>query len=76
MIVAAINAYAGELAAFDWDSGVNLVDAVIASTSLPGAGPTYGVNGGHYMNGGVRSADHAALASGYANVVVLTPLSE
>lgn len=28
------------------------------------------------INGGVRSADNADLASGYANVVVLTPFSE
>jgi predicted acylesterase/phospholipase RssA len=58
---------------FDRDSGVDLVDAVTASTALPGMAPTHNVNGTHYINGGVRSADNADLASGYANVVVLSP---
>src|SRR5689334_7346798 len=75
MIVVALNAHTGELAAFDRDSGVDLVDAIIAATALPGAGPTHGINGTRYINGGVRSADNADLASGYANVVVLSPFS-
>ena len=73
MIVVAVNAHTGELAAFDRDSGVDLVDAVTASTALPGMGPTHSINGTRYINGGVRSADNADLASGYANVVVLSP---
>jgi NTE family protein len=76
MIVVAVNAHTGELAAFDRDSGVELVDAVAASTALPGLVPTVSINGARYINGGVRSADNADLASGYANVVVLTPFSE
>jgi NTE family protein len=76
MIVVAVNAHTGELAAFDRDSGVELVDAVTAATALPGMVPTHSINGARYVNGGVRSADNADLASGYANVVVLTPLSE
>jgi NTE family protein len=73
MIVAAVNAHTGELTAFDRDSGVDLVDAVIASTALPGLVPTHSINGTHYINGGVRSNENADLASGYANVVVLSP---
>ena len=38
--------------------------------------PTVSINGGRYIDGGVRSADNADLASGYANVVVLSPLVE
>jgi NTE family protein len=75
MIVVAVNAHTGELAAFDRDSGVDLVDAVTAATALPGGLPTHKINGTHYINGGIRSADNADLAAGYANVVVLTPLS-
>jgi len=75
MIVVAVNAHTGELAAFDRDSGVDLADAVTASTALPG-GPTHSINGVRYINGGVRSADNADLASGYSNVIVLTPFSE
>jgi NTE family protein len=73
MIVVAVNAHTGELAAFDRDSGVDLVDAVTASTALPGMAPTHSINGTHYINGGVRSGENADLASGYANVVVLSP---
>src|SRR6204780_3692222 len=73
MIVAAVNAHTGELAAFDRDSGVDLVDAVTAGTALPGMVPTHSINGTRYINGGVRSAENADLASGYANVVVLSP---
>jgi len=74
MIVVAVDAHTGELAAFDRDSGVDLVDAVTASTALPGLVPTVSINGARYIDGGVRSADNADLASGYANVVVLSPL--
>jgi NTE family protein len=73
MIVVAIDAHTGELAAFDRYSGVDLVDAVTASTALPGSTPTHGINGARYINGGVRSSENADLASGYANVVVLSP---
>ena len=76
MIVVAVDAHTGELAAFDRDSGVDLVDAVTASTALPGLTPTHSINGTRYINGGMRSADNADLASGYANVVVLSPFSE
>src|SRR6202043_2515164 len=74
MIVVAVDARTGELTAFDRDSGVDLVDAVTASTALPGLVPTVSINGARYIDGGVRSADNADLASGYANVVVLSPL--
>src|SRR5271165_89845 len=74
MIVVAVNAHTGELAAFDRDFGVELVDAVTASTALPGLVPTVSINGARYIDGGVRSSDNADLASGYANVVVLSPL--
>jgi NTE family protein len=74
MIVVAVDAHTGELAAFGRDSGVDLVDAVTASTALPGLAPTVNINGARYIDGGVRSPDNADLASGYAHVVVLSPL--
>jgi len=74
MIVTAIDAHTGERVAFDRDSGADLVDAVTASTALPGLVPTVSINGTPYIDGGVRSPDNADLASGYANVVVLSPL--
>jgi NTE family protein len=74
MIVVAVDARTGELAAFDRDSGADLADAVTASCALPGLVPTQGINGTQYIDGGVRSTDNADLASGYANVVILSPL--
>src|ERR1019366_911882 len=74
MIVVAVDAHTGELAAFDRDSGVDLVDAVTASCALPGLVPTHSINGTRYIDGGVRSKENADLASGYAKVVVLSPL--
>ncbi|MGD0685819.1 MAG: patatin-like phospholipase family protein [Streptosporangiaceae bacterium] len=74
MIVVAVDAQTGEMAAFDRDSGVGLADAVTASCALPGLVPTHSINGTRYIDGGVRSAENADLASGYANVVVLSPL--
>lgn len=74
MIVVTLDAHTGELSAFDRDSGVELVDAVTAATALPGSVPTVSINGSRYISGGVRSPDNADLASGYANVMVLSPL--
>jgi NTE family protein len=73
MIVTAVNAHTGELVAFDRDSGVDLADAVTVGTALPGVVPTHNINGTRYINGGVRSAENADLARGYANVVVISP---
>jgi len=73
MLVVALNAHTGELVAFDRDSGVQLADAVTASTALPGGTATHVVDGVHYINGGVRSAENADLAAGYATVIVLSP---
>jgi NTE family protein len=73
MIVVALEAHTGELAAFAGDSGVDLVDAVTAATALPGGAPTVSIDGVRYINGGVRSAENADLASGHATVVVLSP---
>lgn len=74
MIVTAVSAHTGELVAFDRESGVDLADAVTASCALPGLVPTHGINGTRYIDGGVRSTENADLASGHANVVVLSPL--
>jgi len=73
MILVAVDAHTGQVVAFDRDSGVDLVDAVTASTAMPGLAPTHNINGTRYINGGVRSAENADLASGFANVVVLSP---
>lgn len=76
MIVVAVNAETAEVVMFDRDSGVSLADAATAAISLPGAGPTHNIDGTRYISGGVRSTDNADLAAGYANVIVLAPLSD
>src|SRR5260370_6986608 len=75
MIVVAVDAHTGELAAFDRDSGVDLVDAVTAGTALPGMVPTHSINGARYINGGVRSGENADLPSRFSNAPALSPLS-
>jgi len=74
MLIVALDADTGELVAFDRAAGVDLVDAVTASTALPGLAPTVSINGARYIDGGVRSPDNADLAWGHARVVVLSPL--
>ncbi len=75
MLIVAVNAETGELATFDRQSGVALVDAATAAISLPGAGPTHSINGTRYISGGVRSVDNADLATGFGTVIVLSPFS-
>lgn len=74
IIVTAVDAHSGELVGFDRASGVDLVDAVVASTAGPGLVPTVSINGRHYIDGGIGGGENADLASGYANVVVIVPL--
>jgi NTE family protein len=73
-MITTIDARTGELTVFDQTSGVELADAVAASTCLPGLLPTQRVGDGNYIDGGVRSSENADLAAGYATVVVLAPL--
>ena len=73
MMVVAVDAQSGEVTAFNRDSGVDLADAITASTALPGTTPTQGINGRRYINGGARSTDNADLASGYAYILILAP---
>jgi NTE family protein len=74
MRLTAIDCVSGELTVFDAASGVSLVDAVAASSAVPGIWPPVTIEGRRYMDGGVRSADNADLAAGAARVVVISPL--
>jgi len=72
MLIAAVDARSGEPVLFDRDSGIDLVDAVAASTS---SGAPYAIGDRRYIDGGYRrSSENADLASGYARVLVLSPL--
>jgi len=70
----AVDCVSGELTVFDAASGVSLVDAVAASAAVPGIWPPVTIGGRRYMDGGVRSADNADLAAGFARIIVISPL--
>ena len=71
VLITAVNARTGEGVVFDRESGVELVDAVAASTS---SGLPYRIGGTPYLDGGFRTnAENADLAAGYERVLVLSP---
>jgi NTE family protein len=73
MLIVAVDARTGEPVVFDRNSGVDLVDAVTASTAGPGA-PPHSIGDNRYIDGGYRSPENADLAAGYGRVLVLSPL--
>ena len=70
VLIATVNADTGERRAFDRDSGIHLVDAVIASTASFGAPPIL-FQGQHYIDGGFYCTDNADLATGFDRVMIL-----
>lgn len=74
LLIVAVDAQSGETTVFDQSSHVDLVDAVAASCAVPGIWPPVSINGRRYIDGGVRSAENADLAEGYARVVILSPM--
>ena len=75
MLIPAVDAHTGEPVVFDRHSGVDLVDAVAASTSNGFGVPPYSIGDRRYINGGYRADVNADLAAGYARVLVLSPFS-
>ncbi|MBO0771494.1 MAG: patatin-like phospholipase family protein [Actinobacteria bacterium] len=73
MLITAVDAHTGEPVVFDRHSGVDLVDAVAASTSNGFGVPPYSIGGRRYIDGGYRRNENADLAAGYARVLVLSP---
>jgi NTE family protein len=72
----AVDAETGELRVFDRASGVDLVDAVMASCAVPGIWPVVEIDGHKYMDGGMRSGSNADLAAGADPVLIITPSTE
>jgi NTE family protein len=70
VLITVVDAHTGEPVAFDRHSGVDLVDAVAASTA---GGPPYRIGDHRYIDGGYRSVENADLAAGYGRVLVLSP---
>lgn len=71
VIIATVNAESGERRAFDRESGIDLVDAVIATTASFGSPPVL-FEGQHYFDGGYYSGDNADLAIGFDRVLILS----
>jgi len=72
--VTAVDAATGELRIFQAGSGASLVDAVAASSAVPGIWPPVTIGASRYVDGGVRSADNADLASCFSRITVISPL--
>ncbi|WP_270888270.1 patatin-like phospholipase family protein [Pedococcus sp. 5OH_020] len=70
VLITAVDARTGQPVVFDRHSGVDLVDAVAASTS---AMTPYRIGEDRYLNGGYRRSENADLAAGFARVLVLSP---
>ena len=71
VLIPAVDARTGEPVVFDRHSGVELVDAIAASTS---SGAAYGIGDNWYIDGGYRRNENADLALGHERVLVLSPL--
>jgi NTE family protein len=76
LLIVAVDTETGEEYVIDRESGVSLVDAVAASCAVPGIWPPVTIAGRRYMDGGMRSATNADLASGYQRILILNPLGE
>lgn len=70
VLIPAVDAHTGEPVVFDSHSGIDLVDAVAASTSSM---TPYRIGENRYLNGGYRRSSNADLAAGYGRVLVLEP---
>ncbi len=74
VLITAVDARTGEPVVFDRHSGIDLVDAVAASTANGfGPFPPYRIGDNRYINGGYRRSENADLAAGYGRVLVLSP---
>jgi NTE family protein len=71
--IVAVDAATGARTVFDADSGVDLLDAVLASGALPGIYPLVTIGDRRYADGGAHSLYNADLAAGHDVVVVVTP---
>ncbi|NYJ30088.1 hypothetical protein HNR17_000861 [Galbitalea soli] len=71
--ITAVDADSGVPIVFDRHSGVSLVDAVEASSAVPGVWPAVPLAGHRYIDGGVRTMANADLAAGFDPVLILLP---
>ncbi|MDQ1361354.1 MAG: hypothetical protein QOJ44_1731 [Acidimicrobiaceae bacterium] len=76
MRIVAVDALTGEERIFDEQGDVSLVDAVAASSAVPGVWPPVSIEGRRYIDGGFRSVLNADLAVGHDSVLILAPIDE
>lgn len=74
--ITSVDADTGVPIVFDRLSGISLVDAVEASSAVPGIWPVVPLAGSDYIDGGVRTMANADLAAGFDPVLVLIPQPE
>jgi NTE family protein len=67
----AVDTATGEFQLWTRDSGVGVTRAVASSCSVPGVYPPITLKGRRYMDGGMRSATNADMATGHDLVVVV-----
>jgi NTE family protein len=75
VLITAVDARTGEPVVFDRHSGVDLVDAVAASTSNRFGVAPYSIGDSWYIDGGYRRNENADLAAGHERVLVLSLFS-
>ena len=76
MATVAIDALTGDRRVFERGSGAGLVDAVAASSAVPGIWPPVTIGDARYVDGGMYSTCNADLAVGYDRVLVLAPMAD
>jgi len=70
ILIAAVELESGERCAFDRNSGIDLVDAVMASSAVAGIWPAVTFRGRRYIDGGFYSSDNMDLAAGFDRVLI------
>ena len=73
LLITSVDATTGEFVVFDRAAGVPLIDAVAASCAVPLVWPPVTVGSRQFIDGGMRSAANADLASGCECIVIIAP---
>lgn len=72
LLLLAVEAESGRRVAFEASSGIGILDAVVASSAVPGLFPPVLFRGHHYFDGGFHSTENADVALGFDRVLILT----
>ncbi len=75
LVTNAVDARTGEWITFDRNAGVPLLQAVEASTAVPGVYPPATIGEHRYMDGGMSSPSNADFARGHDRVLIILPMA-